>query len=116
MKKLIHPFLLAVLFFVVCGCATTDKPYQTRIKPPDTFNTVFMRYKELPGEKVLVIAVDPGGHWSFGYDYGRGTLEEAAKTATLKCDKARNDHLVHTKAKLFAVNDKVVYYDKIFKK
>jgi hypothetical protein len=74
-------------------------------------NPVFLRYKELPGQKVMTVAVDPTGQWAFGYDHSRATLEEAAQTAAVKCDAAREKHKVFTRAKLFAVNDEIVYYN-----
>lgn len=112
MKKLI---LLSILLITICGCATTEDKYETRLRPPDAFNPVWMRYEELPGEKVMVVAIDMGGNWAFGYDYNRDSLADAAEAAALKCDKKRKRHKVFTKAKLFAVNNDVVYYDKQFK-
>jgi len=115
MKKLIHLLLLSVLLSVIFGCATTDDKYETLLRPPDAFNPVYLRYQELEGEKIMVVAIDMGGHWAFGYDHDRDTLAEAAENAAIKCDKARKKHKVFTKAKLFAVNDEVVYYDNQFK-
>lgn len=109
MKSSIKIILLSVLLAVVCGCASGK--YETRIAPPDSMNPVFMRYKELPGQKVFVVAVDPTGQWAFGYDHSRATLEEAALNAAAKCDAAREKHQVFSKARLFAVNDEVVYYN-----
>jgi hypothetical protein len=74
-------------------------------------NPIFLRYKELPGNKVFVVAVDPTGQWAFGYDHGRETLQEAAENAAIKCDKAREKHQVFNKVKLFAVNNEIVYYN-----
>jgi hypothetical protein len=112
MKLFIKFALLATLLSTVFGCATSggDK-FEARLAPPDSFNAIFMRYKEKPGEKVIVVAVDPGGRWAYGYDHGKGSLEEAAKNAAFKCDRARKEHNVFTKAKIFAINDEVVYYD-----
>ena len=116
MKKLLQLILMSVVLVSICGCATTDrKKYETRLRPPDEFNPVWMRYQELPGEKVMVIAVDMDGAWAFGYDHGLSSLAEAAESATIKCDKTRKQHKVFTKPKLFAVNDKIVYYDEQFK-
>ena len=103
--------LLAVLLSTVFGCVNPGEPFQVRLTPPDSFNPVFLRYKEKPGEKVIVVAVDPGGRWAFGYDHSRDNLQEAAKNAAMKCDKARDKHKVFTKARIFAINDTVVYYD-----
>ena len=116
MKMLIRLLLLSALFFAVCGCATPDgDKVDIRVRPPDAFNPIFMRYKELPGQKIMVISIDTEGQWAFGYDHGRDTLEEAAETAAIKCDKARKKFMVRTEAKLFAVNDEIVYYDCQFK-
>lgn len=92
----------------VFGCASGT--YEFRLAPPDAFNRVFMHYKELPGQKVMMIAVDPTGLWSYGFDYDKATIEEAAQNATIKRDKAREKYSVFSKAKLFAVNDEIVYH------
>jgi len=109
MKMFIKFALLSALLITVYGCASGT--YETRLSPPGEFNPIFLRYKELPGQKVMVVAVDPTGEWAFGYDYGRDNLEDAAKAAAEKCDKSRFDFKVFSKAKLFAVNDEIVYYD-----
>lgn len=109
MKSLIKFALVSVLLSTVYGCASSG--FESRLPPPDALNPVFMRYKELPGQKVFVIAVDPTGQWAFGYDHSRVTLEEAAQNAAVKCDTARSKHQVLATGKLFAVNDEVVYYN-----
>ena len=110
MKSLVKIILLSILLSSVYGCASSGKKFETRLAPPEAFNPTFLKYKELPGQKVMVVAVDPTGQWAFGYDYNRATLEEAAQNAAVKCDKARDKHEVFTTGKLFAVNDEVVYY------
>lgn len=108
MMRFIKTSLMLLIFAALFGCASD---YETRLPPPEALNPVFMRYKELPGQKVFVIAVDPTGQWAFGYDHSRETLEQAAESAAVKCDKARLKHRVFAKAKIFAVNDEVVYYN-----
>ena len=109
MKLLMKFALLAILFSSVFGCATSGEKFEARLAPPDAFNPIFLRYQEFPDEKVLVVAVDPGGRWAFGFDHGRDNLQTAAKNAAVKCDKARKKFKVFTKAKIFAINDDVVY-------
>jgi hypothetical protein len=109
MKLFIKLVLLSAVLLSLYGCASGT--YETRLAPPDSFNPVFLRYKEQPGQKVMVAAIDPTGQWAFGYDYGRTNLQEAAETAALRCDKQREEHKVFTKAKLFAINDEIVYYN-----
>jgi len=111
MKSLIKIVLLSALLSTVYGCASSGDKFESRIAPPEAMSPIFLRYKELPGQKVFVVAVDPTGQWAFGYDNNRATLEEAAQNAAIKCDKARLKHQVFTKAKLFAVNDEIVYYN-----
>lgn len=111
MKTLIKFVLLSAVLASLCGCASGT--YDARLPPPDAFRPVFLRYKELPGQKVMTVAIDPTGQWAFGYDDSRATLEEAAENAAVKCDKAREKHKVFTKAKIFAINDEVVYYDSL---
>lgn len=115
MKTFIKFALLSALLMTGYGCASGKGTYETRLNPPDEFNLVFQKYKELPGQKVMVVAVDPTGEWAFGFDDGRATLKEAAIAAAAKCDKSRFDFRVYTKAKLFAVNNKVVYHDNLKK-
>lgn len=113
MKMFVKLAFLSALLVTLSGCASSGT-YETHLPPPEDMNPVFMRYKELPGQKVMVIAVDPTGQWAFGYDYNKATLKEAAENATLKCDEAREKHQVFKKANLFAVNDEVVYYKNQF--
>lgn len=108
MKTFIKATLLFALLTTVFGCASGT--YETRRAPPDTFNSIFMQYKELPGQKVMMVAVDPSGVWAFGYDFNKATVEEAAQNATIKCDKSREKYSVFTKASPFAINDEIVYY------
>lgn len=110
MRTCIKFVLLSALLATVYGC--TSGTYEARITPPDAFNPVFLRYKELPGQKVMVVAVDPNGQWACGYDHSRATLAEAAERAAADCDKSREKYQVLTRAKIFAINDEVVYYNK----
>jgi hypothetical protein len=110
MKMFVKLTFLSALLVVLFGCASSGS-YETHLPPPEDMNPVFMRYKELPGQKVFVVAVDPNGRWAFGYDNGRATLTEAAQTAAIKCDQARKKFNILTKAQLFAINDEVVYYN-----
>jgi hypothetical protein len=111
MKTLIKIALLSILLSTVYGCASSSEKFEVRLPPPDAFNPIFLRYKEMPGQKVMVVAIDPTGQWAFGYDENRETLEEAARSAAMKCDKEREKHKVFAKARLFAVNDEIVYYN-----
>jgi hypothetical protein len=111
MKTFIKIAFLSAMLATVYGCASGT--YETRIAPPEALNPIFMRYQELPGQKVFVVAVDPTGQWAFGYDHDRETLQEAAESAAVKCDKAREKHQVFTKAKLYAINNDVVYFDTV---
>jgi hypothetical protein len=111
MKMFIKSALLAALLAAVFGCATSGEKFETRLAPPDAFNPTFMLYKQMPGQKVMAVAVDPGGRWAFGFDHSKATLEEAETNALAKCNSAREDHKVFFTAKIFAINDEVVYYD-----
>jgi hypothetical protein len=116
MKSFIKFALLSAVLVTLCGC--TSEPFETRYAPPDSFSPIFLRYKKLPGQKVMVVAVDPmplgisrDPNWAFGYDDSRATLEEATTNAIIKCDKERKKHKVFAKSKIFAINDEVVYYN-----
>lgn len=115
MKTFIKFILLSAVLMTFCGC--TSEPYESRYAPPDAFSPIFLRYKEMPGQKVMVVAIDPvplglnrEPNWAFGYDENRTTLEEAAQNAAIKCDKARKKHKVFAKGKIFAINDEIIYY------
>lgn len=111
MKSAVRFCLMLAGLLVVAGCATSgDNSFRPKLPPPDVMNPVYMEYTQMPPNKVFVVAVDPDGTWAFGFDYGRETIEEAARNAAVKCDKARERHGVHTKGSLFAVNDEIVYY------
>ena len=113
MKQLAKLTLLVVILSSIFGCATSSEKFETRLPPPEAFNPVFLQYKEFPGQKVMVVAIDPGEHWAFGFDHSQDSLEDAARNAAIKCDKAREKFKVFTKAKIFAINDEVVYYHKL---
>lgn len=114
MKIWIRSAVICGLMLTLFGCATSSQQYETRLQPSEGFNPIFLKYKELPGEKVIVVAVDPSGNWAFGYDHGKTSLSEAAEVAATRCDKARENFKVFSKAKIFAINNQVVYYDKQF--
>ncbi len=111
MKLFVKFALLTALLFTLFGCATSGDKFEVRLAPPDAFNPTFLRYKRLPGEKIMTVAVDPGGRWAFGYAHSGETLRNVAEKAAVKCDKARKKYKVFTKAKIFAINDEIVYYD-----
>ncbi|MEI8206509.1 MAG: hypothetical protein WCG03_06490 [Kiritimatiellales bacterium] len=120
MKTFIKFALLSAVLVTLCGC--TSEPYETRYAPPNAFSPIFLRYKAMPGQKVMVVAVDPvplginrEPNWAFGYDESRATLEEAAENAAIKCDKARKKHKIFAKGKIFAINDEVIYYNDQYK-
>ena len=110
MKRFIKITFLSALLATVFGC--TSSTYNAPLAPPKEADLILARYKELPGQKVMVMAVDPNGQWAFGYDHSRETLAEAAEKAAIKCDQGRTDYQVLTKASLFAINDEVVYYNR----
>lgn len=104
-------FVLALLAMLV-GCAS-DVVYVPKI--PSHAQAKLLDYYNQPDNKVFVIAVDPGGDFAFGYDYGKPTLKEAAKTAVEKCDANREAHGIVAKPYIYAINNKVVYEDMIRK-
>lgn len=111
MKAFAKFTLLAILLSSVFGCATSGRDSRIKLTPPDAINAVYMGYEKLPGQKVFVIAVDPSGEWAYGYDDSQATLEEAAKNAAVKCDAARKKFNVFAPARIFAINNDVIYYN-----
>ena len=101
MKTLLRFTMLFILLSLICGCAAPGgRPLESRTPPPDSMTRVFLRYKELPGEKVFVVAVDRDGRWAYGYDYNRASAEEAALSASSKCDAMRKKRNIFTRAKM----------------
>lgn len=112
MKKMLAFAMMSVLLSLLTGCASTGgKMTEARIAPPPAMDRIYAQYKELPGNKVFVVAADADGRWAYGYDSGRETVEEAARNAAAQCDAMRKNAKVLARPKLFAINNKVVYYN-----
>jgi hypothetical protein len=112
MRMLMRFAILSVLLSVLFGCASSGgKQLESRLPPPAAMDRIFLKYKDLPGEKVFVVAVDRDGRWTYGYDYDRASVEEAARNAAAQCDASRKSLNIFARAKLFAVNNNVVYYN-----
>ena len=78
MKVLAKILCVSTVVALVAGCAT-DVVYVPKL-PPHA-QAKLLDYLEQPDNKVFVVAIDPGGDYAFGYDYGKPTLKEAAKIA-----------------------------------
>ena len=89
------------------GSATAD------VQVPPASHAKLTDYFAQPTNKVFVIAIDPGGDFSWGYGYGKSTVKEAATVAVEQCDAARAEQGILTKARLYAINNRVVYADSI---
>lgn len=111
MKSLIRLALAFILLLTISGCTSSGKKFETRLRPPDAFNPYYLNYTKLPGQKVCVVAVDPDGRWAFGFEAARDTLEAAAEHAAKDCDAQRKQYQIFAKAKLFAINNEIVYYN-----
>ncbi len=96
---------VSALLALMAGCASSV--YVPRI--PQGAQAHLLDYHKQPDNKVFVIAIDAGGDYAFGYDYGKPTTKEAAKAAVEKCDANRKASGVVAKPYIYAVNDKVVY-------
>jgi hypothetical protein len=112
MKFLLKILPVSVIVAVMAGCAS-DHAYIPKI--PTAAEAKLLDYYEQPENKVFVIAVDPSGNFSYGYDYGKATLKEAAKVATEKCDANREAFGIVAKPYIYAVNNEVVYEEMILK-
>lgn len=112
MKVLAKIFGVVALISVVAGCAS-DNVYVPRI-PPEA-QAKLLDYYEQPDNKVFVIAIDPGGDYAYGYDFGKATLKEAAKVAVEKCDASREASAIIARPYIYAINDKVVFKEMIMK-
>jgi len=112
MKAFVRFLSVFVIVAVVAGCAS-DTVYVPRI--PAAAQAKLLDYFEQPDNKVFIIAIDPSGEYTFGYDYGKPTLKAAAKVAIEKCDASRKSRGVVAPPYIYALNDKVVYEEMIRK-
>lgn len=112
MKVLAKIFCVLTVLTLIAGCAS-DVVYVPKV--PAHAQAKLLDYFEQPDNKVFVIAIDPGGDYAFGYDYGKPTLKEAAKVAVEKCDASRETSGIVAKPYIYAINDKVVYEEMIRK-
>ncbi|MEA2069641.1 MAG: hypothetical protein U9P12_10600, partial [Verrucomicrobiota bacterium] len=110
MKVLTKIFCVLTVLTLVAGCAS-DSVYVPKI-PPHA-QAKLLDYFKQPDNKVFIIAIDPGGDYAFGYDYGKPTLKEAAKVAVEKCDASREFSGIIARPYIYALNDKVVYEEMI---
>ena len=103
--------LLAVAVTMLAVCRNVV--YVPQIPP--VAKAKLMDYHKMPENKVFVIAIDPGGEFSFGYDYGKPSLKAAARVAVEKCDANREAHGICAAPIVYAINDKVVYEEMLRK-
>ena len=106
MKVFAKFLVVSVVVAVVAGCAS-DIVYIPEV--PAHVQAKLMDYDKQPGNKAFVLAVDPSGVYSFGYEYGQDSLKEAVRIATEKCEAGRDAHRVAGKGYIYALNDEVVY-------
>lgn len=112
MKVLARVFVGLTVSVLIAGCASKSA-YIPKI-PPKAMAQI-QEYKELEGNKVFVIAVDPSGKFASGYDYGKPTVKEALSVASEQCEASREAFGVLSKTYIYAINDSVVYADLIKK-
>ncbi len=68
MKVFVRFLSVSIVGVLLAGCAS-DVAYVPQI-PPHA-QAKLLDYYEQPDNKVFVIAIDPGGDYAFGYDYGK---------------------------------------------
>jgi len=110
MKVFVRIFAVVTVVTLIAGCAS-DSVYVPKI-PPHA-QAKLLDYFEQPDNKVFVIAIDPGGDFAYGYDYGKPSLKAAAKVAVEKCDAQREAHGIIAKPYIYALNDRVVFEEMI---
>lgn len=112
MKVLAKVFSVVAMASVVAGCASkSSDAYVPKI--PQGAQTMLLDYFAQPDNKVFVIAVDPGGDFSAGYESGKYTLEEATEVAYERCEANREASGVIAGTYIYAINNEVVYTDAI---
>ena len=112
MKVFVRVLSVSFVVALIAGCAS-DVAYVPTVPP--RAQAKLLDYNKQPENKVFVIAVDPCGDFSFGYDYGKPTIKEASKIALEKCDAGREALGVNAASYIYAINDKVVYEEQIQK-
>ena len=112
MKMLAKFLCISTVVTLIAGCAS-DVVYIPRL-PPHA-QAQFLDYLEQPDNKVFVVAIEPGGDYAFGYDFGKSTLKEAAKVAVEKCDANRESQGILSKSYVYAINNKVVFEETVRK-
>lgn len=112
MKVFARFLVVSTVVALLAGC-TSNSVYVPKV--PAQAQAKLLDYFQQPDNKVFVIAIDPGGDFAFGYDYGKATLKQAAKVAVEKCDAQRRAHGVVAKPYIYALNDEVVFEDMIRK-
>jgi len=112
LKTLGSSLFVGVAVALLAGCAS-DEAIVPKI--PTSAKAKMLDYNALPENKVFVLAVDPSGDYAFGYAAEKATIKEAAREATIKCDRNRRDHMIHAKPFVYAINDKVVWEEMVRK-
>lgn len=110
MKLLAKVCCSAALIAIVAGCAS-DSAYIPKV--PVGAQQALLDYEKLPGNKVFIMAVDPGGDFAYAFESGSATLKMAAKVAVEKIDVQREENGVVGRPYVYALNDKVVWGDMI---
>ena len=111
MKVFARVFVGLIISVLFAGCASNT--YVPKV--PSKAMAHILDYSEKAGNKVFILAVDPDGKFAFGYDFGKATVKEAAKTAVEQCDASRKAFGIQSKPYVYAINDKVVYESMIRK-
>ena len=106
MKLLAQILSMSLISAVIAGCAS-NTVYVPQL--PTHAEAKVLDYMQQPDNKVFVIAIDPGGDYAFGYDFGKATAKEAAKVAVEKCNANREAYGIVAKPIVYAINNKVVY-------
>ncbi len=110
MKGLAKILSVVSIGALVAGCAS-DVAYVPKI--PAEVQAKLLDYHAQPGNKVFVLAVDPGGDYAYGYDYGKATLKDAAKVAVEKVDAQREASGIVGRPYVYALNDRVVWSEMV---
>ncbi len=106
MKVFANFLTLSMVVAVISGCAS-DSVYVPRV--PSGVQAQLLDYFEQPDNKVFILAVDPGGSYAIGYDYGKASIRDAAKSAVKQCDDNRKAYGIVAKPYVYAINGTVVY-------
>lgn len=74
----------------------------------EQYPEVMSKYKTMPRQKALAVAVDPNGAHAYGYGSNYDTSEKAEQRALAECEAQRKVDNVKKPCSIYMINDQKV--------